>query len=143
MALLKQTFTTFTTMGTKSVHNVANEDSSLDEHEQDAFSTTMRLGLKPRHSQMIAMGACIGTGLFIGTGATLTKGGPAFILIGYTLLCGLVYCIVTAAVEVAAYIPISGGTMSYYGSRNVSNSLGFASISMVSCCLRRLPRQVW
>lgn len=34
--------------------------------------------------------------------------------------------VVTANTEVAAYLPVSGGTMSYYGHRNVSNSLGFA-----------------
>lgn len=42
------------------------------------------------------------------------------------LLSVLVLFVVTAITEVAAYLPVSGGTMSYYGHRNVSNSLGFA-----------------
>jgi amino acid transporter len=121
-------------MTAKSVENenvgvVTEEIGQGEQHDNftnGPSSTTMKRGLKPRHSQMIAMGACVGTGLFIGTGATLAKGGPVFILVGYSLLALLVYCIVTAAVEVAAYLPISGWTMSYYGSRNVSNSLGFA-----------------
>lgn len=83
-------------------------------------------GLKTRHAQMIALGGTIGTGLFVGSGSTLAKGGPAFILVGYVLLSLLVYFIVTAITEVATYLPVAGGTMSYYGSRNVSNSLGFA-----------------
>ena len=38
----------------------------------------------------------------------------------------LVYFIVTAIAEVATYLPVHGGTMSYYGFRYVSRSLGFA-----------------
>ncbi len=42
------------------------------------------------------------------------------------ILSVLVLFVVTAITEVSAYLPVSGGTMSYYGHRNVSNSLGFA-----------------
>jgi amino acid transporter len=49
-----------------------------------------------------------------------------FILLAYMILSVLVLFIVTAITEVSAYLPVSGGTMSYYGHRNVSNSLGFA-----------------
>lgn len=75
---------------------------------------------------MLALGGTIGTGLFVGTGATLARGGPAFILAAYIIMSILVFFIVSAITEVASYLPVSGGTMSYYGSRNVSNSLGFA-----------------
>ncbi len=34
-------------------------------------------GLKSRHVQLIALGGCIGTGLFVGTGTTLSLAGPA------------------------------------------------------------------
>jgi amino acid transporter len=62
----------------------------------------------------------------VGSGGTLHRGGPLFILLAYMLLSCLVLFVVTAITEVAAYLPIAGGTMSYYGHRNVSNSLGFA-----------------
>lgn len=68
----------------------------------------------------------LGTGLFVGSGGTLAKGGPLFILLAYIIMSVLVLFVVTAITEVAAYLPVSGGTMSYYGHRNVSNSLGFA-----------------
>lgn len=42
------------------------------------------------------------------------------------ILSVLVLFVVTAITEVSAFLPVSGGTMSYYGHRNVSNSLGFA-----------------
>lgn len=64
--------------------------------------------------------------MFVGSGNTLATGGPAFILVAYLILSCLVLFVVTAITEVAAYLPVSGGTMSYYGHRNVSNSLGFA-----------------
>jgi amino acid transporter len=91
----------------------------------DTVGSTKR-GLKSRHAQMIALGGTIGTGLFVGSGQTLALGGPAFLLTGYVTLSLFIFCIVTAITEVATYLPLSGGTMSYYGSRNVSKSLGFA-----------------
>jgi amino acid transporter len=53
-------------------------------------------------------------------------GGPAFILVSYIIITILVYFIVTAITEVATYLPVHGGTMSYYGYRYVSRSMGFA-----------------
>lgn len=87
---------------------------------------TTRRDLKPRHVQMIALGGSIGTGLFVSTGATLALGGPAFILISFALMSLLVYLIVSAIIEIAAYLPVSTASMSYYATRNVSKSLGFA-----------------
>lgn len=36
-----------------------------------------RRGLKSRHVQLIALGGSIGTGLFVGSGTTLSLAGPA------------------------------------------------------------------
>ena len=87
---------------------------------------TIKRGLKPRHTQMIALGGCVGTGLFVGTGATLALGGPAFILAAFIVMSLLVHIVVTAIVEVSAFLPVSGASMSYYAARYVSNSLGVA-----------------
>lgn len=91
----------------------------------ERYRITQR-GLKSRHAQMIALGGTIGTGLFVGSGYTLHVGGPAFILVSYLIMTALVYMVVTAVTEVAAYLPVHGGTMSYYGYRYVSRSMGFA-----------------
>lgn len=64
--------------------------------------------LNSRHAQMIALGGTIGTGLFVGSGQTLARGGPAFILGCFCWMSFLVYCIVTAITEVAAYLPTAG-----------------------------------
>ena len=98
----------------------------LDTSELEELNESTKRGLKSRHAQMIALGGTIGTGLFVGSGATLARGGPAFILVGYVILTILVLFIVTAITEVAAHLPLAGGTMSYFGFRYVSNSLGFA-----------------
>ena len=82
--------------------------------------------IKSRHAQMIAIGGSIGTGFFLGTGQALAIGGPGFLVIAYTLTSLLVYCIVTAVIEVSTYLPISGASISYYCTRFVSSSLGFA-----------------
>lgn len=104
-----------------SVHSIM-----MDAELNDARYRTTQRGLQSRHAQMIALGGTIGTGLFVGSGSVLAKGGPAFILVGYCILTVLVFCIVTAITEVAAYLPVHGASMSYYGHRYVSRSMGFA-----------------
>ena len=100
--------------------------TSLDVCAADMTTTGTKRGLKPRHAQMIALGGSIGTGLFVGSGATLARGGPAFILSSYILVSIMIYFVVTALVEVATYNPVSGASMAYYANRNVSRSLGFS-----------------
>lgn len=95
------------------------------ELDDPRYGQTQR-GLKSRHAQMIAIGGTIGTGLFVGSGQTLARGGPAFILISFCIMTALVLFVVTAITEISAYLPVHGGTMAYYGYRYVSRSLGFA-----------------
>ena len=45
------------------------------ERQMDRCQT--QRGLKSRHIQLIALGGSIGTGLFVGTGTTLSLAGPA------------------------------------------------------------------
>lgn len=46
-------------------------------------------GLKSRHVQLIALGGSIGTGLFVGTGTTLSLAGPAPLFMGTSPFFGL------------------------------------------------------
>ena len=43
-------------------------------------------GLKSRHITMIAIGGAIGTGLIIGSGTALVRGGPLGLFLGYTFM---------------------------------------------------------
>ncbi|KAI8261394.1 Proline-specific permease [Colletotrichum sp. SAR 10_98] len=86
---------------------------------------TTKRGLSSRHAQFIALGGSIGTGLFVSSGGTLARGGPAFLVGSYVVMSALIYMVLTAVVEISTYLPLPGGTMNYYGSRYVSRSLGF------------------
>lgn len=91
----------------------------------ERFESTKR-GLKSRHAQMIAIGGTMGTGLFVSTGQTLARGGPAFILGSFALMSFLIWCVITSITEVAAYLPTQGSSMNLFGYRYVSRSLGFS-----------------
>lgn len=68
------------TVEVNSVSSTANKedvvavDASCE--EKGEYGNTKR-SLKSRHIQLIALGGCIGTGLFVGTGSTLSLVGPA------------------------------------------------------------------
>lgn len=82
-------------------------------------------GLKARHITMIAIGGAIGTGLIIGTGVGLTRAGPASMLISYTIVGFLVWIVMTALGEMAAWLPLSSG-FTGYAARFCDPALGFA-----------------
>ena len=64
--------------------------------------------LSARQVQMIAIGGTIGTGLFLGTGESLATGGPASMLIGYSIVGGIVFITMLSLGEMAAFVPIAG-----------------------------------
>ncbi len=69
--------------------------------------------LKARHLSMIALGGALGSGLLITTGATLSKGGPAALLISYCVIGSLVIVVLTAIGEIATWRPIASGFTGY------------------------------
>ncbi|CAG7933523.1 unnamed protein product [Penicillium olsonii] len=81
--------------------------------------------LSARQVQMIAIGGTIGTGLFLGTGNALAKGGPASMLIAYAICGGIVFVTMLSLGEMVAFIPIAGSFCTFSG-RFVDDSLGFA-----------------
>jgi hypothetical protein len=56
----------------------------------------------------IAIGGTIGTGLFLGTGKSLAEGGPASMLICYTLVGAIVYVTLLLLGEMATQYPVAG-----------------------------------
>ncbi|KAF2090804.1 putative amino acid permease [Saccharata proteae CBS 121410] len=81
--------------------------------------------LKGRHLQMIAIGGSIGTGLFVGSGKALADGGPASLLIAFSLIGIMLYCTVHALGEMAVLFPVAG-SFSAYSTRFVDPAWGFA-----------------
>lgn len=58
-------------------------------------------GLKSKHVQFIALGGCIGTGLFLGSGQSISLTGPSIVLV-YALV-GLVMFVVMRAIGETLY----------------------------------------
>ncbi|KAI4261978.1 MAG: hypothetical protein L6R42_002836 [Xanthoria sp. 1 TBL-2021] len=81
--------------------------------------------LKGRHLQMIAIGGSIGTGLFVGSGKALQQGGPASLLIAFSLIGGMLFCTVQALGEMAVLLPVAG-SFSAYSTRFLDPAWGFA-----------------
>lgn len=100
----------------------STDDNGVAVHTDHAH---LHRGLKSRHITMIAIGGAIGTGLIIGTGKALARSGPGSILIAYTSVGLLVYIVMTALGEMAAWIPHSSG-FAGYATRFVDPALGFA-----------------
>jgi amino acid transporter, AAT family len=71
--------------------------------------------LSARQVQMIAIGGTIGTGLFLGTGESITIGGPASTLIAYAICGGIVFVTMLSLGEMAAFVPVAGSFCTYAG----------------------------
>mgnify|MGYP002348121749 CR=1 FL=1 len=87
--------------------------------------TSLHRGLKARHITMIAIGGALGTGLIIGTGQALADAGPGSLFISYTFIGGIVFLVMAALGEMAAWLPLSAG-FTGYASRYCHPALGFA-----------------
>ncbi|KAH6914233.1 amino acid permease/ SLC12A domain-containing protein [Coprinopsis sp. MPI-PUGE-AT-0042] len=81
--------------------------------------------LSARQVQMIAIAGTIGTGLFLGTGKSLAEGGPASMLICYSLIGFIVYVTLLLLGEMATQYPVAG-SFNAYTTRFFSPSYGFA-----------------
>lgn len=91
-----------------------NGDTTLDINPRVNADQLARK-LSARQVQMIAIAGTIGTGLFLGTGESLSTGGPASMLISYTIVGGIVYTTMLALGEMAAFVPIAGSFCTYAG----------------------------
>jgi len=77
----------------------------------DTLPSTLHRGLSSRQVQMIAIGGTIGTGLFLGTGRSLAQGGPATMLICYSVVGFVVYITLLLLGEMATQYPVAGESL--------------------------------
>ncbi|CAL1708087.1 unnamed protein product [Somion occarium] len=82
-------------------------------------------GLSTRQVSMIAIAGTIGTGLFLGTGRSLAQGGPASMLICYSIVGFVVYITLLLLGEMGTQYPVAG-SFNAYAVRFFSPSYGFA-----------------
>ena len=93
--------------------------------EQQDAQVGLHRGLSARQVQMIAIAGTIGTGLFLGTGRSLAQGGPASMLICYSIVGFIVYVTLLLLGEMATQYPVAG-SFNAYTTRFFSPSYGFA-----------------
>lgn len=86
----------------------------------------LRREFKPRQISMFAIACAIGTGLIIGSGTALMRGGPGSLFIAYSLVDILVYYVMTCMSEMAAFLPMEKG-FGGYAARFVDPALGYVS----------------
>uniref|UniRef100_A0A060T9M7 ARAD1B00352p n=1 Tax=Blastobotrys adeninivorans TaxID=409370 RepID=A0A060T9M7_BLAAD len=87
----------------------------------------VKRGLKSRHVQLIALGGCIGTGLFVGSGTILSNSGPASLLIAYLVMSFIIWVVMNALGEMTTYLPLHGVSPTRFVLRFADESLGFAT----------------
>jgi len=98
--------------------------------------------LKGRHMQMIAIGGAIGAGLFVGSSGAFQTGGPASVIIGFSLVGVSVYFMMQALAELSVMYPVNGAFVMYI-CRFVDPSFGWAcAIEYAISWLTVLPFEI-
>lgn len=80
--------------------------------------------LKTRHLVMIAFGGAMGTGLFVGTGESISMAGPLGTLIAYCIASVIVYSVMLSLGELSSYFP-NTGSFGDYAHRFISPFAGY------------------
>ncbi|KAG9642340.1 amino acid transporter-like protein, partial [Aureobasidium melanogenum] len=80
--------------------------------------------LKARHVTFIGFGGGIGTGLFVGTGSALASAGPLGLLLAYSVVGMILWCVMESIGEIATLFP-TAGSFPHFATRFVDPALGF------------------
>ncbi|WP_342319378.1 amino acid permease [Corynebacterium mayonis] len=88
-----------------------------------AYDEGLKRRVKNRHLQMIAFGSAIGTGLFLGSAASIAYAGPAVVL-AYALVGFIIYFLMRMLGEMAVEHPVSG-TFAAYSREYLGRRAGF------------------
>lgn len=78
-------------------------DGEVFDHGAD---TQLHRSLGTRHLTMVALGSAIGIGMWLGTGTSLIKGGPASLFIGFLISCSMIWAVSQALGEMAVMYPL-------------------------------------
>lgn len=76
------------------------------------MSEQLQRRLTPRHITFMALGMCIGAGLFLGSASTIKLAGPS-VLFAYLFGGAMIFIIMRALGEMAAHEPIAGSFSAY------------------------------
>ncbi len=90
--------------------------------KQETFQ--LKRSLKGRHMFMISLGGVIGSGLFLGTGATISQAGPTGTVLAYIVGGLVMYLVMLCLGELSVAMPVSGSFQTYT-TRYVGPATGF------------------
>ena len=108
-SLLSAPTTTYGTMKTADTDNDLTGEILVGSSPAPPIDKSgLHRGLSARQVQMIAIAGTIGTGLFLGTGRSLAQGGPASMLICYSIIGFIVYVTLLLLGEMATQYPVAG-----------------------------------
>ncbi|PMB72286.1 General amino acid permease AGP2 [Beauveria bassiana] len=103
----------------------------VEHRENDYYSevvaekhSNLKRNLTNRQIQLIAIGGCIGTAIFVTIGAGLAQAGPASLLLAYLVQCCFVALVNNSMAEMAVLMPVSSAFIRMAG-RWVDPALGF------------------
>lgn len=80
--------------------------------QQKETAGHLKRDLSERHIRMMALGACIGVGLFLGSAKAIEMAGPA-IMLSYILAGLAIFVIMRALGEMAVHTPVAGSFSRY------------------------------
>lgn len=101
------------------------EDSRiLTSSQNEQTVNSLNRSLSTRQINMIAIAGTIGSGLFLGTGKSLAAGGPAALVICYSLIGFVVYVTLLSLGEMSTLMPVAGSFCTF-ARKFGSESLGF------------------
>lgn len=86
----------------------------------------LRRDMKSRHLMMISIGGTIGTGLFMGSGQTISQAGPLGAILAYMAGGFIMYMVLLCLAELTVAMPVSGSFQTY-ASRFISPGAGFTT----------------
>lgn len=90
----------------------------------DTNQNELQRTMKGRHLFMIALGGVIGTGLFLGSGFTISEAGPIGAILAYVIGGFLMYLVMLCLGELAVAMPVAGSFQAY-AAKFLGPSTGF------------------
>ena len=96
-----------------------------DTEQEDINNTNLSKDLSVRHLLTLAVGGAIGTGLYVNTGAALSTGGPASLVIDWVIISTCLFTVINSLGELSAAFPVVGG-FNVYSMRFIEPSFAFA-----------------